>query len=178
MAGLIIFGVYGQQRTVGLGRKMPVKKRTQVIASASPAETPATPRKKVKKGGGAFTSMLITPALKAKASKIAGQLQQLYPKPAIPLDHSSHFQLLVAVILSAQVSPSRSLLLLDGTMARQWPDCPGLPCIQSTDVKVNQVTPALFCKAPDAHAMAQLASSAIEVSHHIQHQVPMSLGGH
>lgn len=66
-----------------------------------------------------------------KALKIVQQLQQLYPNPPIPLDHSNTFQLLVAVMLSAQ----------------------------TTDLKVNQVTPQLFAAAPDAAAMA-----AMEVS--------------
>jgi hypothetical protein len=41
--------------------------------------------------------------LQAKALRIWAQLDQLYPDPAIPLHHSSSFQLLVAVVLSAQV---------------------------------------------------------------------------
>jgi len=63
-----------------------------------------------------------------KASRIAEQLQELYPEPPIPLSHVDPYTLLVAVMLSAQ----------------------------TTDVKVNQVTPALFRRAPDAKAMAAL----------------------
>jgi len=63
-----------------------------------------------------------------KASRIAAQLQELYPEPPIPLSHVDPYTLLVAVMLSAQ----------------------------TTDVKVNQVTPALFRRAPDAKAMAAL----------------------
>lgn len=63
-----------------------------------------------------------------KASRIAAQLQELYPEPPIPLSHVDPYTLLVAVMLSAQ----------------------------TTDVKVNQLTPALFRRAPDAKAMAAL----------------------
>jgi len=63
-----------------------------------------------------------------KASRIAAQLQELYPEPPIPLSHADPYTLLVAVMLSAQ----------------------------TTDVKVNQLTPALFRRAPDAKAMAAL----------------------
>lgn len=66
--------------------------------------------------------------LRAKADRIAAQLQALYPNPPIPLDHSDPFTLLVAVMLSAQ----------------------------TTDKKVNEVTPALFARARTPAAMAAL----------------------
>jgi uncharacterized protein (DUF4415 family) len=47
--------------------------------------------------------IIVTPAKKEKAERIRKQLLELYPKPPIPLDHQSDFQLLVAVMLSAQV---------------------------------------------------------------------------
>lgn len=47
------------------------------------------------------------PVLLEKAAKIAAQLQQLYPEPAIPLSHASPFQLLVAVMLSAQTTDKK-----------------------------------------------------------------------
>ena len=62
-----------------------------------------------------------------KATKILAQLDALYPEPPIPLDHVDPFTLLVAVALSAQ----------------------------TTDKKVNEVTPSLFAIAPDAFAMAK-----------------------
>ncbi len=68
-----------------------------------------------------------------KAARILEILEALYPDPPIPLDHGSDFQLLVAVVLSAQ----------------------------TTDKKVNQVTPALFDMAPDAAAMAKLDVDAV-----------------
>ncbi len=66
--------------------------------------------------------------LQTKAHAISEHLKKLYPNPPIPLDHNSAFQLLCAVVLSAQ----------------------------TTDKKVNEVTPELFRLAPDAAAMAQL----------------------
>jgi len=69
----------------------------------------------------------------ARADKIATILDELFPAPAIPLDHGDPFQLLVATVLSAQC----------------------------TDARVNMVTPALFARAPDAAAMARLRSNQI-----------------
>jgi endonuclease-3 len=69
----------------------------------------------------------------ARAARIAAILDELFPAPAIPLDHGDPFQLLVATILSAQC----------------------------TDARVNQVTPALFQRAPDAFAMAKLTPAQI-----------------
>jgi endonuclease-3 len=63
-----------------------------------------------------------------KAEKIVDLLEGLYPEVPIPLDHSDPFTLLVAVVLSAQ----------------------------TTDKKVNEVTPSLFARAPGAAEMAQL----------------------
>ena len=70
---------------------------------------------------------------KARAQKIMRQLEELFPTPQIPLDHGDAFQLLVAVILSAQC----------------------------TDARVNIVTPALFARAPDARAMAKMTPAQI-----------------
>ena len=61
-----------------------------------------------------------------KADRIGEILDALYPEPPIPLDHQDPFTLLVSVALSAQ----------------------------TTDKKVNEVTPALFAEAPDAKSMA------------------------
>ncbi len=68
-----------------------------------------------------------------KAERIAIQLEQLYPETPTPLDHENDFQLLVAVLMSAQ----------------------------TTDLKVNEVTPALFAKAPNAKEMALLPVEVI-----------------
>lgn len=68
-----------------------------------------------------------------KAVRIAQQLEELYPVIPIPLDHTNSFELLVAVLMSAQ----------------------------TTDLKVNEVTPALFAKANSAKAMAALEVDTI-----------------
>jgi endonuclease-3 len=63
----------------------------------------------------------------AKAAKIAEQLAELYPDPPIPLDHKDGYTLLLAVVLSAQ----------------------------TTDERVNKVTPDLFELADTPEAMAR-----------------------
>ena len=63
-----------------------------------------------------------------KAKKIGNILDELYPKTPIPLNHTSAYTLLVAVMLSAQ----------------------------TTDKKVNQVTPHLFKYAKTPKSMASL----------------------
>jgi endonuclease-3 len=67
-------------------------------------------------------------ATRAKASRIGNVLDELYPETPIPLDHRDPFTLLVAVMLSAQ----------------------------TTDKKVNQVTPALFALADTPQKLAAL----------------------
>jgi endonuclease-3 len=71
-----------------------------------------------------------------KSARIQGILNELYPAPPIPLDHADPFTLLVAVMLSAQ----------------------------TTDKKVNEVTPALFARASTAEAMAALEVATIQES--------------
>ena len=68
-----------------------------------------------------------------KTEKIRAILDELYPEPPIPLDHTDPFTLLVAVLLSAQC----------------------------TDERVNLVTPGLFALAPDPQAMAAQPVEAI-----------------
>ncbi len=64
---------------------------------------------------------------KERVSYIQQRLQELYPQPPIPLDHSDPYTLLIAVLLSAQC----------------------------TDERVNQVTPNLFALADNPRDMAQ-----------------------
>jgi endonuclease-3 len=68
-----------------------------------------------------------------KAERIRLQLAELYPEPPIPLAHADPFTLLVAVLLSAQ----------------------------TTDARVNQVTPHLFARAPTPAAMRELSVDEI-----------------
>ena len=70
-----------------------------------------------------------------KARRIADQLDGIYPDPPVPLDHRDPFTLLVAVMLSAQ----------------------------TTDKKVNEVTPALFARASTPAAMAALDPDEVRV---------------
>ena len=63
-----------------------------------------------------------------KADKIGEILDDLYPEPPIPLDHTDPYTLTVAVALSAQ----------------------------TTDKKVNEVTPALFAEGGTPEKMAGL----------------------
>ena len=63
-----------------------------------------------------------------KADRIGGILEDLYPDPPVPLDHKDPYTLLVAVALSAQ----------------------------TTDKKVNEVTPGLFALADTPEKMAAL----------------------
>ena len=69
-----------------------------------------------------------------KAKIIGKTLDELYPETPIPLDHSSAYTLIVAVMLSAQ----------------------------TTDKKVNQVTPSLFKIADTPEKMYELNVSKIQ----------------
>ena len=68
-----------------------------------------------------------------KADRIGEVLDDLYPDPPIPLDHTDPYTLLVAVALSAQ----------------------------TTDKKVNEVTPALFAEASTPEDMVALGPDRI-----------------
>ncbi len=68
-----------------------------------------------------------------KSDIIIDLLESLYPNPSIPLNHLNDFTFLVAVVLSAQ----------------------------STDKKVNELTPSLFKEASDPFKMFQLGEMRI-----------------
>ena len=69
-----------------------------------------------------------------KAYKIGQMLDELYPETPVPLEHSDPYTLLVAVMLSAQ----------------------------TTDKKVNEVTPELFKYANSPEKMANLSVDDIQ----------------
>jgi endonuclease-3 len=69
-----------------------------------------------------------------RAERIGEILDQLFPDPEVPLQHSSTYTLLIAVLLSAQC----------------------------TDARVNQITPSLFALAATPEQMIQLKVSQIE----------------
>ena len=62
-----------------------------------------------------------------KPAEILDHLDQLFPDARCELNHRNHYEMAVAVVLSAQ----------------------------TTDASVNRVTPALFEKYPDAESLAQ-----------------------
>ena len=68
-----------------------------------------------------------------KVSFCIDTLDQLYPEIPIPLDHKDPYTLLIAVLLSAQ----------------------------STDVRVNQITPKLFALADNPYDMISLSEDHI-----------------
>ena len=71
--------------------------------------------------------------LSERINFIDQKLGELYPNPAIPLDHTDPYTLLIAVLLSAQC----------------------------TDARVNLVTPALFSMADNPQSMAKKSIEAI-----------------
>ncbi|MBI4092013.1 MAG: endonuclease III [Candidatus Levybacteria bacterium] len=72
---------------------------------------------------------------KTKAAEIVRELKKLFPVTKTVLEYKTPFQLLVAVILSAQ----------------------------TTDKKVNEVTPRLFAKFKTAKDFANLSQSELEL---------------
>jgi len=62
------------------------------------------------------------------------KLSELYPNPESELNYQNEYQLVICVLLSAQC----------------------------TDKKVNQVTPALFARAPDFTALSRATLSSLE----------------
>lgn len=68
-----------------------------------------------------------------KVNFVIHTLNQLYPEIPIPLDHKDPFTLLIAVLMSAQ----------------------------STDVRVNKITPLLFEKADNPYDMIRLSVEEI-----------------
>ena len=69
-----------------------------------------------------------------RARYVQKKLRELYPNPAIPLDHTDPFTLLISVLLSAQ----------------------------TTDKRVNLVTPALFARANTPEKMVNLSVAEIQ----------------
>ena len=70
---------------------------------------------------------------KERVEFVIGELERLYPEIPVPLDHKDPYTLLIAVLLSAQC----------------------------TDVKVNQITPALFARADNPFDMIKMSVEEI-----------------
>jgi endonuclease-3 len=101
--------------------KKKAQSKKDAVAPADPLSLPfALPR--------------VRPESKARAVALMQALDRAYPDAHCELHHTSHFQLLIAVILSAQ----------------------------TTDVAVNKITPALFAKYPDAAALAQASPEDVQ----------------
>ncbi len=83
---------------------------------------------------GENASSKATPAAKRRATKVAKGLAAIFPDAECALIFRNPFELLVATILSAQC----------------------------TDKMVNQVTPALFGRFPDADSMARAEPAELE----------------
>ena len=71
---------------------------------------------------------------KDKATYIIEELEKLYPTTLVPLDHTSKYTLLIAVLLSAQC----------------------------TDERVNKITPLLFSKADNPFEMVKMKIEEIQ----------------
>jgi len=71
---------------------------------------------------------------KERVQFVIDKLEELYPKTPIPLDHKDPYTLLIAVLLSAQ----------------------------STDARVNTITPLLFAKADNPYDMVKLSVEEIK----------------
>jgi endonuclease-3 len=69
-----------------------------------------------------------------KVTFVINTLENLYPNPPIPLAHTTPYTLLIAVLLSAQ----------------------------STDKRVNEITPLLFARADNPYDMLELQIEEIE----------------
>lgn len=70
---------------------------------STPSKSPAAKRTPKKQP----PAVVPDAALLDKAARILAQLQELYPNPPVPLEHDSPFQLLVAVMLSAQTTDKK-----------------------------------------------------------------------
>lgn len=71
---------------------------------------------------------------KSAIPELIAKLRALYPDPVTELDHKNPFELLAATIMSAQ----------------------------TTDKRVNMVTPVLFAKYPDAASLAKAEQTDVE----------------
>lgn len=76
----------------------------------------------------------MSPELRKQAKDVRTRLARAIPEPVVELDHEDAWQLLVATILSAQ----------------------------STDKKINEVTPALFARWPTPKALGEADQAEVE----------------
>ncbi|MEU3513054.1 endonuclease III [Streptomyces longwoodensis] len=119
----------------------PVKKAAaKKVRAAAKKAAPAKAAAPVKKGGAARTVEVRPPggesrtALVRRARRINRELAEVYPYAHPELDFENPFQLIVATVLSAQ----------------------------TTDLRVNQTTPALFAKYPTPEDLAAANPEEVE----------------
>jgi endonuclease-3 len=128
------------------GASAPLKKAAKSavqVAKRAAGSTKATPKALARSKGAAAKGAKAKAAAKpgrssrpepARVAQIIAGLKDLYPDVKCELDHENAFQLTVATILSAQ----------------------------STDKRVNMVTPEVFRRWPDAAALASADPAELE----------------
>ncbi|ALO95200.1 Endonuclease III [Streptomyces hygroscopicus subsp. limoneus] len=116
------------------GKKTPAMKKTAVVKKAASVEKPARKAAPVKKIAVTPPSGESPTALVRRARRINRELAEVYPYAHPELDFENPFQLLVATVLSAQ----------------------------TTDLRVNQTTPALFAKHPTPEDLAAANPEEVE----------------
>ncbi|MFF5358440.1 endonuclease III [Streptomyces scabiei] len=134
--------------------KAAAAKKTAATQSAVPARKPASPRKAAPAKATTATATAASPspspakpptplaapknesrtALVRRARRINRELAEVYPYAHPELDFENSFQLIVATVLSAQ----------------------------TTDLRVNQTTPALFAKYPTPEDLAAAVPEEVE----------------
>ena len=86
--------------------------------------------------------------LKEKVDFLINKLEEIHPTPEIPLDHKDPYTFLISVLLSAQ----------------------------STDKKVNEITPNLFNKADNPYDMIKLSIDEIRAVSYTHLTLPTTFG--
>jgi endonuclease-3 len=135
----------GAAKATGAVKKTPAKKAPVRKATGAARKTPAVVAKKAEataavKASPAKTIATTSPrsesrtALVRRARRINRELAEVYPYAHPELDFENPFQLLVATVLSAQ----------------------------TTDLRVNQTTPALFAKYPTPEDLAAANPEEVE----------------
>lgn len=125
----------GTKKTPAIAKKAAVKKAPAVVtkAAAKKVAVKKAPVKKVAVKPPAKTNESPT-ALVRRARRINRELAEVYPYAHPELDFENPFQLVVATVLSAQ----------------------------TTDLRVNQTTPALFAKYPTPEDLAAANPEEVE----------------
>lgn len=132
-------GEHGMSKRANAANRKPVEsvEPAKALKSAKPAK-PAGSAKPTKPAGSARTPKPAKPesrlGMVRRARKINRELAEVYPYAHPELDFRNPFELLVATVLSAQ----------------------------TTDLRVNQTTPALFAKYPTPEDLAAAVPEEVE----------------